>query len=155
VNALACADDPIFIMDSEGKLKAMRKILEEFCLYLHMTVNTKKCFIISSQIDPTNGRWRALQREFGYRGEQLLRLRHEQSTLYLEYAVEGSRRERAKPAQARLNGMRDDTTKIGNSELINVQKLEAQKIFLMPTVDLLLRPVDASKAEECRSVSFT
>jgi hypothetical protein len=46
VNALAHADDLIFITDGEDKLEAMLEILEEFCQCSHMAVNVKKCRII-------------------------------------------------------------------------------------------------------------
>jgi hypothetical protein len=51
VSALAYADDLVLITDTEEKLEEMLRILEDFCRYAHMTVNAKKCCVISSVID--------------------------------------------------------------------------------------------------------
>jgi hypothetical protein len=65
-----------------------------------------------------------VQRYFTYGGEKFPQLEHEQSTLYLGSPVGGSRKERAKPAQARLDQMHDDAIKITNSDLVNVQTFQ-------------------------------
>jgi hypothetical protein len=70
VNALAYADDLILITDTEAKLEAMLEILREFCTYAHMTVNAKKCCVISSVIGDS-GRRDAIEKTFMYADEPL------------------------------------------------------------------------------------
>jgi hypothetical protein len=50
--------------------------------------------------------------------------------------------------------MRDDLIKAGNSDLVNVQKLEAVKKFVMPMVDFLLFSGDAFEGALNRSDEF-
>jgi hypothetical protein len=143
VSALAYADDLVLVTDTEEKLEEMLRILEEFCRYAHMAVNAKKCCVISSVIDQKDGRRKALERSFGYRGEELPGLNHEQAATYLGSPVGGSRKERAKPAMDRPAAMRDDLVKVCNSDLVNVQKLQALRQFRMPMIDFLMFSGDA------------
>jgi hypothetical protein len=146
--ALVHANDLILTTGTEEKLTAMLKIPEEFYKYSHMTVNAKKCWIISSLIGAKDGGRRAIETKSSFAREGLLKLEHEHATLYIRSPVGGTRKEMANPSQARFDTMRDDIVKICESDLVVARKLEALKMSSVPMVGFLLwAPVAGSLKE--------
>jgi hypothetical protein len=94
--------------------------------------------VISSWVYPEDGQRNAIKRQFEYVRQALPHPLHAKSTLCLGSPVGWSHNEREKPAQPRLDKVGDDALKINNSDVMNIQKLDALKNFVMPMVDFLM-----------------
>jgi hypothetical protein len=131
------ADDVIFISREQTGIKEMLGVLREFTTWSKMEVNAKKCATASYLFD-VNRRRCSLAEHFEFNDQEIPNLSLGQSLKYLGTAVAARRTVKLEVAEAKLTEMKIRLKKIMESQLLIVQKIDAVKTFLLPTIDFML-----------------
>jgi hypothetical protein len=133
----AYADDVVFISDDPRGIDQMLRVLDDFTAWSRMEVNVKKCATASYVYD--DDKWRTfLDGCFKFRGQEIPNLTTADSMRYLGAPIAARRTVRLKSAKFKLKEMEILLGKIMSSALLTVQKIDAIKTFLLPSMDFLL-----------------
>jgi hypothetical protein len=142
----AYADDIVFMSDRKEGIKDMLLTLEEFTSWARMEVNHKKCETASYILD-RDGHRRSFRQGVAYKGEEIPNLTFTQSVKYLGVAVASRRNTKQQTTNTKLAEMRQLLEKIMSSHLLTVQKIDAVKTFLLPSIDYQLLNGELSRAK--------
>jgi hypothetical protein len=142
----AYADDIIFISREAKGIRKMLKVLEEFVNWSRMEVNVKKCMTASYLID--NHRHRcSLAENLKFNGQDIPNLTLAQSLKYLGTAVAARRKMKLEAMAAKLTEMKIRMKKIMESPLLIVQKIDAIKTFILPSLDFAMLNGDVGEKQ--------
>jgi uncharacterized C2H2 Zn-finger protein len=130
----AYADDVAFISNRREGNEKMLDTLEAFTRWARMEVNNKKCETSSYIIDD-QGHRRSIAEALRFRGEEIPNLTFAQSMKYLGVAVGAHQTIKFKAVKPKFRAMRDLLDKVMNSGLLTVQKIDAVKTFVLPSLD--------------------
>jgi hypothetical protein len=133
----AYADDVAFISNRREGIEKMLDTLEAFTRWARMEVNNRKCETSSYIIDD-RGHRRSLRNALRYRGEEIPNLTFAQSMKYLGVAVGAHQTIKFKAVKQKFREMRELVDKIMYSVLLTVQKVDAVKTFVLPSLDYQL-----------------
>jgi hypothetical protein len=133
----AYADDIVFISECEDGIAQMLSVLEGFTEWSRMEVNVSKCATASHVFDE-DGRRAFLNTCFKFRGEEIPTLTTAESMRYLDAPISARRSVKLKSVKFKLGEMEILLEKIMASPLLTVQKIDAVKTFLLPSIDFLL-----------------
>jgi hypothetical protein len=113
-----------------------------------MEVKIAKCATMSYLIDGNNHRC-TLDQELIFRGQGILNLTMAQSLKYLSPAISARRKVRLEAATAKCTEMEMEIRlqKIIGSRLLTIQKINAVKTFLLPTLDFMMLNGDVGKKQ--------
>jgi hypothetical protein len=142
----AYADDVIFISKTANGIKAMLEVLERFVNWSRMEVNAKKCATASYMID-SNYHRSSLAETLKFKNQEIPNLTLAQSLKYLGTAVAPRRRVKLEAIEAKLTEVRVRLQKIMESPLLTVQKIDAVKTFLLPTLDFAMLNGDVGQEQ--------
>jgi hypothetical protein len=133
----AYADDVIFISrEAEGVMR-MLEGLERFVNWSQMEVNVRKC-ATASYIQDANHHRCSLRESLTFKGQEIPNLTLAQSLKYLGTAVAARRTVKLGTVEAKLTEMKMRLQKILESPLLIVQKIDALKTFVLPTLDFMM-----------------
>jgi hypothetical protein len=133
----AYADDVIFISKTADGIKAMLGVLQRFVDWSKMEVNAKKCATASYMIDGNHHR-SSLAENLKFKNQDITNLTLAQSLKYLGTAVAPRRGVKLEAIEAKLTEVRVRLKKIMESSLLIVQKIDAVKTFVLPTLDFAM-----------------
>jgi hypothetical protein len=133
----ADADNVIFISRPANGIRAMLRILEAFTNWSHMEVNVKKRATASYLIDAEGYRC-SLAQNLEFKNQQIPNLPLAQSLKYLGTPVTARRKMELKGVEAKLTEIKIRMKKIMESPLLTVQKIDAVKTFVLPTLDFTM-----------------
>jgi hypothetical protein len=142
----AYADDVIFISKEAHGVRSMLEVLERFVDWSRMEVNVKKCATASSLRDMNKHRCSLLE-NLEFKGQPILTLTLVQSLKYLGTAVAARRTVKLEAAEAKLTKMKVRLMKIMESPLLTVQKIDAVKIVVLPTLDFMMLKGDVGEKQ--------
>jgi hypothetical protein len=138
----AYADDVVFLAQHRDGMSEMLSILEDFTDWARMEVNTSKCATDSYIIDAQRRRTH-LDRCFALNDQPIPTLTTAESMRYLGAPISARRTVKLKTVRFKLKEMEILLEKIMASPLLTVQKIDAVKTFLLPSIDFLLLNGDA------------
>jgi hypothetical protein len=133
----AYADDIVFISNTKTGIEDMLQTLESFTAWAKMEVNQSKCETASYIIDRNDHR-RSLAEGVRFRGQEIPNLTISQSMKYLGVAASPHADIRMKSARTKIAEMNGLAEKIMGSNLLTVQKIDAMKTFVLPSLDYVL-----------------
>jgi hypothetical protein len=133
----AYADDIILLSSKPEHVQRMLRTLEEFTKWSRMDVNTAKCATASYLIDRAKHRC-SLAEELTFNGNRIPNLTLGQSMKYLGTAVAARRSVKLESIRAKLAEARLLVKRIVKSKLLTVQKIDAIKTFVIPSLDFAL-----------------
>jgi hypothetical protein len=133
----AYADDVVFISDDPRGIDQMLRVLDDFTAWSRMEINVKKCATASYVYDDDKRRT-FLDGCFTFRGQEIPNLTTADSMRYLGAPISARRTVRLKSPKFKLKEMEILLRKIISSALLTVQKIDAIKTFLLPSMDFLL-----------------
>jgi hypothetical protein len=142
----AYADDVIFISKNADGVRRMLEVLETFVGWSRMEVNVNKCATASYMLDANRHRC-TLAENLTFKGETIPSLTLAESLKYLGTAIAARRRLKITAAESKLTEMRVRLKKILESPLLIVQKIDAIKTFLLPTIDFMLLNGDVGEKQ--------
>jgi hypothetical protein len=131
------ADDVIFISRTAEGMRLMLRKLEEFARWSRMDVNVKKCATASYLLDKNRHRC-SLSENLTLNDAPIPNLTLAESLKYLGTTVAARRTVKLKSVKTKLTEMRTRLTKIIESPLLIVQKIDAIKTFLLPMLDFMM-----------------
>jgi hypothetical protein len=129
----AHADDVIFISRQANGIRAMLRVPEAFTNWWHMEVNVKKC-ATASYLTDTEGHRCSLAENLEFKNQQIPNLTLAQSLKYLGTPVAARRKVKLEA----VTEMKIRLKKIMESPLLPVQKIDAVKTFILPTLDFMM-----------------
>jgi hypothetical protein len=133
----AYADDIIFISKEPKGIDKMLKVLEQFVEWSKMEANTKKCMTASYLADSSRHRC-SLARNLQFKGQDIPNLTLADSLKYLGTTVTPRRNVKLQALTPKLMEMKIRLMKIMGSPLLIVQKIDAIKTFILPTLDFAM-----------------
>jgi hypothetical protein len=142
----AYADDVIFISKTACGVGSMLRVLERFVDWSRMEVNVKKCSTASYLLDMNRHR-SSLAYNLTFKNQAIPNLTLAQSLKYLGTAVAPRRTVKLEAVEAKLTGVRIGLKKIMESQLLLVQKIDAIKTFLLPTLDFMMLNGDVGEKQ--------
>jgi hypothetical protein len=142
----AYADDIIFISRKPKGIREMLKVLENFVNWSRMEVSVKKCVTASYWID-TNRYRCSLAESLQSNQQDIPNLTLAQSLKYLGTAVAARRKVKLEAMAAKLTEMKIRMKKIMESPLLIVQKIDAIKTFILPTLDFAMLNGDVGEKQ--------
>jgi hypothetical protein len=142
----AYADDVIFISQRPRGIEVMLEVLEDFVRWSKMEVNAKKCATASYLIDQNQHRC-SLAENLRFRGQVIPNLTLGESLKYLGTAVAARRTVKLEAVEAKLTEMKIRLKKVMESQLLIVQKIDAVKTFLLPTLDFMMLNGDVGERQ--------
>jgi hypothetical protein len=145
-NVQAYADDVVFVSERPGSVQEMLSTLDAYVRWARMEVTIAKCATTLSLIDGNNHRC-TLDQEFIFRGQGIPNLTMAQSLKYLGTAISARRKVRLEAAPAKYPEMGIRLQKIVASRLLTIQKTNAIKTFLLPTLHFVLLNGDVGKKQ--------
>jgi hypothetical protein len=149
----AYADDVIFVSQKPRGIEAMLETLDEFVRWSRMEVNVKKCSTASYLID-TNGYRCSLAENLRFQGQVIPNLILAESLKYLGTAVAARRTVKLQAVEAKLTEMKIRLMKIMESPLLIVQKIDAVRTFLLPTLECMMLNGDVGKKQVSKMDGF-
>jgi uncharacterized C2H2 Zn-finger protein len=142
----AYADDVVFVSQRPEGISEMLRTLEDFERWSRMEVNVAKCATASYLID-TQGHRCTLSENLRLGGQEIPNLTMAQSLKYLGTAVSARRTVKLSAAQQKISDMKIRIQKIVDSPLKTVQKIDAIKTFVLPTLDSTMLNGDVGKRQ--------
>jgi hypothetical protein len=142
----AYADDIIFISKDPRGIDQMLRVLDHFVDWSQMEVNVKKCATASYLIDRNRHRC-SLARSLMFKGQDIPNLTLAQSLKYLGTAVAARQRVKLEAMMAKFTEMKIRMNKIMESPLLIVQKIDAIKTFILPTLDFAMLNGDVGEKQ--------
>jgi hypothetical protein len=115
----------------------MLQILNEYTQRSKLKVNVAICATASSIYDKDR-QWTYLDRCYVFRGDEIPNLPTAESMRYLGARIAARRTIKRKSMKFKLEEMDILFGKIISSPLLTVQKIDAVKAFLLPSIDVLL-----------------
>jgi hypothetical protein len=112
----------------------MLEALEHFTNWSQMEVNVKKCATASYLLDDNRHRC-SLREKLKFKGQEIPNLTLGESLKYLGTAIAARRSVKLEAVETKLTEMRVRLKKIMESPLLVVQKIDAVKRFLLPSLD--------------------
>jgi hypothetical protein len=142
----AYADDIIFISKEANGVRRMLEMLERFVNWSRMEVNVKKC-ATASYLNDIHRYHCSLAENMKFKNQDIPNLTLAQSLKYLGTAVAPKRRAKLEAIETKLMEMKVRLKKIMESPLLIVQKIDAVKIFLLPTLDFVMLNGDVGEKQ--------
>jgi hypothetical protein len=142
----AYADDVVFISQEPEGIQEMLETLGRFVEWSQMEVNAKKCATASYMIDEQRHR-STLTANLQFKGNAIPNLTMKESLKYLGTAVAARRTVKLEAIEAKLEEMKIKLQKIEGSKLLAVQKIDAIKTFVLPSIDFILLNGDARRKD--------
>jgi hypothetical protein len=142
----AYADDVVLVSEKPEDLQEMLQTLEEFTEWSRMEVNTKKCTTASYMLDRMRHRC-ALRANLKFRGQQIPNLTMTQSMRYLGTAVAARRTVKLESVRGKIIEMKERLKRIMGSKLAVIQKIDAIKTFLLPSMDFIMLNGEAGRED--------
>jgi 3-dehydroquinate dehydratase len=142
----AYADDVIFISNKAFGIEKMLEVLESFVNWSQMEVNVKKCATASYVLDSRHHR-SSLAEKLTFKGQEIPNLTLAESLKYLGTAVSARRTVKLEAVEAKLTEMKVRLQKIMESPLLIVQKIDAVKTFVLPTLDFMMLNGDVGEKQ--------
>jgi hypothetical protein len=146
ITVQAYADDLIFISRKAKGIPEMMKILERFVEWSNMEVNAKKCAMASYIFDEQRRRC-SLADNLVFKGQSIPNLTFAQSLKYLGTSVTVRRTVKFEAVQIKLTKIKIRLERIVESPLQIVQKIDAMKIFDLPTLDFMILNGDVGETQ--------
>jgi hypothetical protein len=142
----AYADDVIFISRKPEGIEHMLQVLETFVRWSRMEINVKKC-ATASYLQDVNGHRSSLARPLIFNDQEIPKLTLAQSLKYLGTTIATRRHVKLEAAETKLVEMKTRLKKIIESPLLTVQKIDAVKTFLLPTLDFVMLNGDVGEKQ--------
>jgi hypothetical protein len=133
----AYADDVILISQKAEGIKGMLRSLGSFVRWSQMEVNAKKCATASYLID-SKGHRCSLRESLRFNDQEIPNLTLNQSLKYLGVPLTARRKVKLQAVNEKITEMEILLQKIMESPLLTVQKIDAVKTFLIPSLDFLM-----------------
>jgi hypothetical protein len=140
----AYADDVIFISENREKMQDILSSLEGFVEWSKMEVNAGKCATASYLKDRSNRRC-SLKECLSFKGQDIPNLTLDQSLRYLGTPLTARKNVKLQAVRERIREMETLLERIMKSPLLVVQKIDAIKTFLLPSIDFMMLNGDAGK----------
>jgi hypothetical protein len=133
----AYADDVVFISRESRDIEVMLEILEEFVRWSRMEMKVRKCMTVSYMLDGNHHRC-SLANNLTFQGQIIPNLTLAESLKYLGTPVAARRTVKLEAVGSKLTEKNIRLKKIMDSPLLIVQKIDALKTFVLPTLDFLM-----------------
>jgi hypothetical protein len=144
--AQAYADDVIFISKEPKGIKPMPKVLEKSVEWSRMEVNRKKSMAASCLFDASRHRC-SLVENLNFKGQDIPNLILDQSLKYSGTTVTPRRNLKLQALSVKLTDMKIRSMKIIGSTLLMVPKIDANKTFILPSLDFAMLNGDLGDKE--------
>jgi hypothetical protein len=142
----AHADEVILISREPEGVQRMLEGLEAFLGWPRMEVNVKKCATALSIQEETRHRCSS-RGDLMFKGRPIPDLTLAHSSKYLGTAVAARRQVKFETVEAKLTEMKMQIQKIMESPLSTVQKIDAKKTFVLPTLDFMILNGDVGEKQ--------
>jgi hypothetical protein len=133
----AYADDVLLLSQHREGIERQLEILKDYVDWSRTNVNVGKSGTSSFVLDE-NGHRSTLAEPFMFKGEAIPNFTRAQSVKYLGTPVAARRNTKLKSSQEVIQQMVQLHSKIINSRLLIVQKIDAVKTFVLPKLDFLM-----------------
>jgi hypothetical protein len=135
--AQAYADDVVLMSQEPEGVQLMLKSLEAFTRWSKMEVNAGKCVTASYLLDGNRHR-SSLAEPLRFEGHEIPNLTLDQSLKYLGSPITARRTVKLQAVQSKILEVEILLEKIMKSPLLTVQKIDAVKTFLIPSLDFMM-----------------
>jgi hypothetical protein len=137
VTVQAYAGGIVCVSESEDRMSQIFRVLDQCVDWSKIEISMSKCAILSYVYDK-NRRRTYRDDIFQFRGEAIPNLTTAESMRYLDALIVGRRTIKLKPAKFRFKEIEILLGTVMSSPLLSVQKRDAVKTFLLPSIDVLL-----------------
>jgi hypothetical protein len=142
----AYADDVILISETPAGIESMLRSLTAFVKWAKMTVNARKCVTATYLLD-SNGRRSSLRDNLKFNEQEIPNLTLSQSLKYLGTPVTARKTVKLQAVNQKIAEVEILLEKIMKSALLTVQKIDAVKTFLLPSMDFMMLNGEVGKAQ--------
>jgi hypothetical protein len=142
----AYADDVVLISERPEGIESMLKSLGAFVKWAKMEVNAKKCSAATYLLD-SKGHRCSMSKTLRFNGQEIPNLTLNQSVKYLGTPVTARKTVKLQAVSEKITEIEIMLQKIMKSPLLTVQKIDAVKTFLLPSLDFMLLNGEVGKVQ--------